>query len=65
MNPTPIKPPTDNFPRVIRGGGWNYDDPPGVHAADRYWFVHANRYYNLGFRCAQRGARVPLVKATP
>ena len=56
--PTPtVTPPLD---RVIRGGGWNYDDPAGVHAADRYWFAPANRYYNLGFRCAQRGSRMTL-----
>ena len=57
---SPNKPPTDNRLHVIRGGGWNYDDPAGARAALRYASAPAVRRDRLGFRCAQRGARMPL-----
>lgn len=56
----PTKPPTDNLPRVLRGGGWHIDRAVWVRAAFRGWFTRANRDASLGFRCAQRGARMPL-----
>jgi formylglycine-generating enzyme required for sulfatase activity len=57
---TPIKPKTDNFPRVLRGGTWSGTTATFVRAASRYDITPTIRYNYLGFRCAQRGARMPL-----
>ena len=62
---TRIKPKTDNFPRVIRGGGWFDSDAAEVRAADAAEVRAADRYNGLGFRCAQRGCRQQVLKVTP
>jgi formylglycine-generating enzyme required for sulfatase activity len=62
---TPIKTSTDNFPRVIRGGGWLSGDAARVRAAARFTRAPANRDDYLGFRCAQRGVRQPVGKVNP
>ena len=64
MKPTPIKPPPDNRLRADRGGGWDDFDAAWVRAAARVTFAPAGRNNLLGFRCAQRGARMTL-KVTP
>ena len=38
--------------RIIRGGGWAYDDPYWVRSAYRRWLDMSLRYENVGFRCA-------------
>lgn len=58
------KPPTDRIPRVVRGGSWDYSSASIVRAAFRIGDTPSNRDLDLGFRCAQRGARMPL-KVTP
>ena len=63
MKPTPIKP-TDDLRRVFRGGSWGYSSATLVRAAFRLGSTPSFRDDNLGFRCAQRGARMPL-KVTP
>ena len=65
MKPTPIKPPTDPRSRVFRGGAWLSDDAAWVRAAYRDTDAPADRYHNLGFRCAQRGCIQPLKGLTP
>jgi formylglycine-generating enzyme required for sulfatase activity len=60
MKPTPIKPPTDTFRRVFRGGTWNDSSATDVRAAYRGGVTPTFRYGIIGFRCAQRGARMPL-----
>ena len=57
---TPIKPKTDNFPRVIHGGSWFDSSATLVRAAYRYGYTPSYRDDGVGFRCAQRGARMPL-----
>lgn len=52
---TPTKQPTDNLPRVYRGGAWRSLDAAGVRAAARFTSAPANRHNDLGFRCALRG----------
>jgi formylglycine-generating enzyme required for sulfatase activity len=64
MKPTPIKP-TDNRLRVLRGGGCYYSTATGVRAAFRNDDTPSLRNDGVGFRCAQRGARMTLVKVTP
>ncbi len=44
-------------PRIIRGGGWNDDDPARVRAAMRIGLAPGVRIFDLGFRCA-RGAKM-------
>ena len=61
---TRTKQPTDTLPRVVRGGGWSVTDPSVLRSALRYGYTPANRYNNLGFRCAQRGVR-QVLKVTP
>ena len=61
----PTNPKTDNFPRVFLGGAWNYRDAAGVRAAFRHTGAPANWGDILGFRCAQRGAKMPVGKVTP
>jgi hypothetical protein len=39
--------------RVIRGGGWNDNDPTWVRAEYRVWDVVSNRHFNVGFRCVR------------
>ena len=39
--------------RVIRGGGWNDDDPARVRAAMRIGLTPGVRIFDLGFRCAR------------
>ena len=56
--------PTDNIFRVFRGGAWNSDDAARVRAAFRYGYTPSLRHNYIGFRCAQRGARMTL-KVTP
>jgi formylglycine-generating enzyme required for sulfatase activity len=48
-NPRKSKP---DAPRVIRGGGWNDDDPARVRAAMRIRLAPGVRIFDLGFRCA-------------
>ena len=55
----PANPKTDNCPRVFRGGGWDNHVAAWVRAAIRHWGAPGDRYNNLGFRCAQRGVRMP------
>ena len=64
MKPTPLKP-TDDLRRVYRGGSWNYSTATFVRAAFRLVNSPTFRINNVGFRCAQRGARMTLVKVTP
>ena len=61
---SPIQP-TDNFPRVHRGGSWSVASASGVRAAFRYGYTPTLRNDYFGFRCAQRGSRQPLGKVTP
>jgi formylglycine-generating enzyme required for sulfatase activity len=49
---------------VYRGGTWDYSSAADVRAAFRFDNTPSSRYYSIGFRCAQRGARMPL-KVTP
>jgi len=63
MNPT-SKPATDDRFRVVRGGSRYNPTAIYVRAASRFSYEPTDRYYNFGFRCAQRGARQPL-KGTP
>ena len=56
----PIKPPTDNRPRVYRGSGWNYRGAAWVRVAHRDWYEPSDRYSRLGFRTTQTGCRQPL-----
>ena len=60
---SPIQP-TDTFRRVIRGGSWGNSSATVVRAAFRDAYTPPRRNYGIGFRCAQRGARMPL-KGTP
>ena len=61
---SPTKPPADNRLRVIRGGAWINHDAALVRAAFRLGGVTPTyRYYNIGFRTAQTGCRMPLTKA--
>ena len=54
----PTKPkPTDNLPRVYRGGSWDNNEPSWVRALSRNTYAVSNRDIGLGFRCAQRGCR--------
>ena len=64
MSRTPIKLPADPRSRVIRGGAWYYNDAAWVRAAARLRLAPAGRDDYLGFRCAQRGARM-TVKVQP
>lgn len=59
----PTRSKTDNIFRVRRGGGWG--NGAFVRAAFRYGSAPSFRNNDIGFRCAQRGARQPLVKVTP
>ena len=61
----PTKPPADNRLRVPRGGTWRITTATNVRAAFRYGNTPSYRSYYIGFRCAQRGARMTLVKVTP
>ena len=63
MKPTPIKP-TDTLYRLSRGGSWYSTSATVVRAACRGDGSPSLRGDYVGFRCAQRGARMPL-KATP
>jgi formylglycine-generating enzyme required for sulfatase activity len=47
----PEKPLRDGA-RIVRGGGWAYDDPYWVRSAYRRWLDMSIRYENVGFRCA-------------
>ena len=60
----PSKPPTGTLPREVRGGSWFDTSASDVRAAYRNDNSPSNRYINVGFRCAQRGARMTL-KVTP
>ena len=51
---------TDPRLRVYRGGGWSHSDAVWVRAAIRFRYAPAFRNIHLGFRCAQRGARMTL-----
>ena len=53
------KPPTDDLPRVYRGGSWDNSSASSVRAACRYDCTPTLRDSDFGFRCAQRG-RQPL-----
>ena len=61
----PTKQSPDNLYRVFRGGGWNNSVPSMLRSANRNWGTPANRYFSLGFRCAQRGAKMPVGKVGP
>lgn len=60
---SPIQP-TDKRRRVSRGGSWSVTSASVVRAAFRNDISPSYRDDNIGFRCAQRGARMPL-KVTP
>jgi formylglycine-generating enzyme required for sulfatase activity len=60
---SPIQP-TDKRRRVFRGGSWRYSSATFVRAAFRDGITPSFRGGSIGFRCAQRGARMPL-KVTP
>lgn len=62
---TPTKLPTDNRLRVFRGGGWINTDPSKFRSALRFRLTPADRDDLLGFRCAQRGAKMPVGKVGP
>ena len=51
---------TDDRLRVFHGGSWYVSSASLFHLAYRSRSTPAFRYSVLGFRCAQRGARVPL-----
>ena len=63
MTPTPQLP-TDNFPRVFRGGTWDDTSATCVRSAFRYDLTPTVRDNSIGFRCAQRGCR-QILKVTP
>lgn len=65
MKPTPINPPTDDLPRVLRGGAWGDYDAARVRAAARVTVAPAHWSRSLGFRCAQRGCIQPLKGLNP
>ena len=47
--------PTDNLPRVFRGGSWFIMRASDVRAASRYDCTPMYRDSDFGFRTAQRG----------
>ena len=51
---------TDTLRRVFRGGGWSGTDPSMFRSADRFRITPADRNFDLGFRCAQRGVRMTI-----
>lgn len=59
------KTPTDNLYRVYRGGTWLSSSASIVRAAYRNDDAPSYRLVNVGFRCAQRGAKMPVGKVTP
>ena len=62
---TPPTKATDNIHRVFRGGSWFYSSATFVRAAFRFFVTPMGRSSFLGFRCAQSGARQPVLKVTP
>ena len=54
------KPTTDKLYRVVRGGSWNNSSATNVRAAYRLVSTPLNRDNYIGFRCSQRGCRMPL-----
>lgn len=60
----PTKPPTGTLPREVRGGSWYIAPASFVRASFRDDNTPSNRNSGIGFRCAQRGARMTL-KVTP
>ena len=58
---SPLKPPADNLPRVFRGGAWDSYDDAWVRSAFRSRFAPADRSDDIGFRCALRGCRLPVL----
>lgn len=61
---SPNKPPTDPRYRVYRGGSCYIASATIVRAAFRDGVTPLYRDDIIGFRCSQRGARMPL-KVTP
>ena len=61
----PSKPTTDDLYRVFRGGSWNYMSATFVRAAYRLDIAPSSRGNRVGFRCSQRGVRMPVGKVTP
>ena len=60
------QPKPDTTPRVFRGGSWINSSASVVRAAYRGGNTPLVRSVNIGFRCAQSGARQPLKgRATP
>ena len=57
---SPKTPKSDTLPRVVRGGTWDYPTASYMRAACRIDGTPSDRYISLGFRCAQRGCRMPL-----
>lgn len=53
------KTPTDNLYRVLRGGSWYYATAANVRAAYRGVSAPSVCGNIVGFRCAQRGVRMP------
>ena len=53
------KTPTDNLYRVLRGGSWRSTSATCVRASYRDYCTPTVRSYYFGFRCAQRGVRMP------
>ena len=56
------KTPTDTLPRVFRGGSWYLSSASAVRAAFRNDGTPMYRDSSVGFRCAQRGCRQPVLK---
>ena len=52
--------PTDTLPRVFRGGSWYSTSATSVRAACRNGYTPMGRNLGIGFRCSQRGCRMPL-----
>lgn len=52
--------PTDNFPRVFRGGSWYDTSATCVRAAYRGGGTPLLRHYGIGFRTTQTGCRQAL-----
>ena len=54
--------PADPPRRVLRGGTWEYPTASYMRAAYRDDYSPLFRYFFIGFRCAQRGCRQPVLK---
>ena len=60
-----MTPPTDNRPRVFRGGSWYSTSATYMRATYRLDKTPLLRSDNIGFRTAQCGCRQPLKGDAP